>query len=239
MAKEYSTTNGSTALTWEISASGTHPYLYAQGEEREINIYFVKNLKKYKKKEFKLILNELEWLDEMTRQEALLKLDKMTSFIGYEEEVLNDETLDEFYKGLELNSDYFIENVLELNKFWTEYETSKLRETIGKYNWKTHNQKVIPVDEVSTYYNTDSNSIIIPLHKLDGMDFQNDRPIYMNYGAIGMFLGHTMTRGFDDKGAQIHSEGNLVDWWKKETKEKFNKKVKCMIDQYNNYGGKQ
>lgn len=61
----------------------------------------------------------------------------------------------------------------------------------------------------------------------------------MNYGAIGYVIGHEITHGFDDQGRQFDLIGNLVDWWHEDTKEKFLKKSKCIIDQYGNYTDKQ
>ena len=57
----------------------------------------------------------------------------------------------------------------------------------------------------------------------------------MNYGAIGLVIGHEITHGFDDQGRQFDKEGNLVDWWEPATKEKFIEKTRCIIEQYGNY----
>ena len=57
----------------------------------------------------------------------------------------------------------------------------------------------------------------------------------MNYGAIGQIIGHETTHGFDDQGRQFDKNGNLIDWWKQETKEKFLSKAQCIIQQYGNY----
>lgn len=62
--------------------------------------------------------------------------------------------------------------------------------------------------------------------------FTPDRPHYMNYGAIGQFIGHEITHGFDDQGRLFNLNGNLAEWWYDETKEKFLDKAKCIIDQY-------
>ena len=60
-------------------------------------------------------------------------------------------------------------------------------------------------------------------------------PSYLNFGAIGTFIGHEMTHGFDDQGCQFDLNGNLVDWWNKETKERYLHKAECIIGQYGNY----
>ena len=61
----------------------------------------------------------------------------------------------------------------------------------------------------------------------------------MNYGAIGFVMGHEITHGFDDQGSQYDKDGNLVEWWKQQTKEKFLKKAECIIKQYSNYTDKE
>lgn len=78
-----------------------------------------------------------------------------------------------------------------------------------------------------------------PAGILQGKFFSADRPRYMNYGAIGYVIGHEITHGFDDQGRQFDLIGNLVDWWHEDTKEKFLKKSKCIIDQYGNYTDQQ
>lgn len=67
------------------------------------------------------------------------------------------------------------------------------------------------------------------------MFFDNDRPKYLNYGGIGFVMGHEMTHGFDDQGRQFDKDGNLVDWWQKETEQQYLKKAECIIEQYGNY----
>ena len=62
--------------------------------------------------------------------------------------------------------------------------------------------------------------------------FDPDLPDYMNYGAIGSVIGHEITHGFDDEGRQFDKHGNLVDWWTKETLDRFHNGSKCFIDQY-------
>ena len=64
-------------------------------------------------------------------------------------------------------------------------------------------------------------------------------PNYLNYGGIGSIIGHEITHGFDDQGAQYDSTGSVVNWWKPETAENFRKKAQCIIWQYGNYTVKQ
>lgn len=82
-------------------------------------------------------------------------------------------------------------------------------------------------------------SVEFPAGILQGTFFSNDRPRYMNYGAIGFVIGHEITHGFDDQGRQFNKEGNLVDWWDPETKKRYLKRAECIIQQYGNYTVKE
>jgi len=70
---------------------------------------------------------------------------------------------------------------------------------------------------------------------LQGEVLSNDRPRYLNYGAIGFIIGHEITHGFDNQGSMYDGHGNVVDWWAKETKKQFLEKAMCIIKQYGNY----
>ena len=72
-----------------------------------------------------------------------------------------------------------------------------------------------------------------------GIFFHPNVPNYLNYGGIGSIIGHEITHGFDDQGAQYDSTGSVVNWWKPETAENFRKKAQCIIWQYGNYTVKQ
>jgi len=181
--------------------------------------------------EFKRMLDELDWMDDKTRERAHVKVDSMKSFIAYAEEILDNENLNEFYDGLEIKSDSFLDNMLSLRQFINKYYTKEYRIPVDRHSWKTHGGAAI----VNAFYSPNENSIQFPAGILDGVFFQADRPAYLNYGGIGMVVGHEITHGFDDQGSQKDGQGNLVDWWEKETKEKYNKKAKCIIDQYGNY----
>ena len=77
--------------------------------------------------------------------------------------------------------------------------------------------------------------IQFPAGILQGVFFNSERPKYMNYGAIGWVIGHEITHGFDDQGRQFDKDGNLLDWWQEETKQKYLARTKCIISQYANY----
>ncbi|KAI5708639.1 hypothetical protein M8J76_000107 [Diaphorina citri] len=177
------------------------------------------------------ILSTVDWMDEVTRQAALDKAKFMTPYIAYPEEFLINAKLEEFYSGLEVEPTNFLEAGLNLTRFGVNYVISQLREPVNKTDWKFHGDPA----EVNAFYALTQNSIELPAGILQGTFFSNDRPNYMNYGAIGFVIGHEITHGFDDEGRQYDKDGNLVDWWAESTKEKFLVKAKCIIEQYGNY----
>jgi membrane metallo-endopeptidase-like protein 1 len=183
------------------------------------------------REEFKLMLDDLDWMDDTTRARAHKKADQITPHIAYSKEILDDELIEEFYNGLILPKDSYLGNILILTQWISAYYAKEFRKPIDKQSWKTHGGAAI----VNAFYNPSENSINFPAGILDGVFFQEDRPLYMNYGAIGYVVGHEITHGFDDQGSQKDGEGNLVDWWEPETKERYLEKAQCIIDQYANY----
>jgi len=182
------------------------------------------------RKQFDIILDQVEWMDEKTRQNAKLKLKAMSSHIGYPPELLDMTKLEDLYDGLDLGDKYF-ENVLNMTIYGTNYAFKKLRKRVDKGDWVRYGRPAV----VNAFYSPLENSINFPAGILQGTFFSSERPHYMNYGAIGWVIGHEITHGFDDHGKQYDQDGNLVEWWLQETKDKYMSKAQCIISQYSNY----
>ncbi|KAG4071253.1 hypothetical protein HA402_003957 [Bradysia odoriphaga] len=185
--------------------------------------------------EFEKILQTVDWMDDVTRQAALEKLEKMATYIGYPDEIKNVTLLEEYYDGLEIDPEHYLESYLKLNVFATKKSFEKLRKPVNKTEWERHAQPA----QANAFYSSIENSIQFPAGILQGQFFSADRPKYMNYAAIGFVIGHEITHGFDDRGRQFDADGNLVEWWNEETITKFEQKAKCMIEQYGNYTDEQ
>ncbi|XP_043683237.1 neprilysin-2-like isoform X2 [Vespula pensylvanica] len=183
------------------------------------------------REEFTKILKKVDWMDEETKESALDKAASMSSHIAYPDELLDDKKLEKFYEKLELTEGNYLESILNLTLFGIEYSFSRLRKPVNKSDWITHGKPAI----VNAFYSSIENSIQFPAGILQGTFFNNDRPRYMNYGAIGFVIGHEITHGFDDQGRQFDKEGNLVDWWAPETKENYLERAECIVQQYRNY----
>ncbi|CAL1682614.1 unnamed protein product [Lasius platythorax] len=210
-----------------ISVGSMYVRKYFKEDAKKTALEMVEDIRE----EFTKILKKVEWMDEKTRANALEKAADMTSHIAYPDELLDNRKLDEFYEGLELNSSDYLGSILNLTIFGTNFSFGRLRKPVNKTEWITHGRPAI----VNAFYSSIENSIQFPAGILQGTFFSNDRPRYMNYGAIGFVIGHEITHGFDDQGRQFNKEGNLVDWWEPETKEHYLRRAECIIYQYGNY----
>ena len=183
------------------------------------------------RQQFGEILREVDWMDLDTKTRAIDKADSMVTHIGYPPELVDMDKLNELYAGLVLNVNDYFGNALRTTIYSTNYAFSKLRDKVDKMDWVRHGRPAV----VNAFYSPLENSIQFPAGILQGVFFNSERPKYMNYGAIGWVIGHEITHGFDDQGRQFDKEGNLVDWWQAETKEKYLSKTQCIVSQYSNY----
>jgi len=186
---------------------------------------------RYIRAQFDIILQNLDWMDEITRERAINKSKAITPHIAYPPELLEENKLTELYEGLEVSAGDLLENMRNLTVFGTNYSFKRLRERVNKKDWKNHGAAAV----VNAFYSPLENSIQFPAGILQGTFFDAERPKYLNFGGIGYVIGHEITHGFDDTGRQFDAVGDLRDWWEKETMDKFVKKTECIIYQYGNY----
>ncbi|XP_034115605.1 neprilysin-2-like [Drosophila albomicans] len=180
---------------------------------------------------FNEILDEVNWMDDMTRLEAKNKLHKMGTYIGYPDEILDNEKLTKYYEKLEIDPNNYLKSYIAFNKFQTNYIFNKLRLPVNKTDLADHAQTT----EVDASYSAEGNSIHFPAGILQGDYYNANRPKYMNFGAIGYFIGHEVTHGFDFEGRQFDEEGNMRDWWQPDTQKAYLQKAQCITEQYGNY----
>ncbi|KAH8310551.1 hypothetical protein KR044_001900, partial [Drosophila immigrans] len=180
---------------------------------------------------FNDILDEVNWMDDKTRQEAKKKLLSMANHIGYPDEILDNEELAKYYDKLEIHPDKFFESYLAIKMFDTNYSFNLLRLPVNKTDWVRHALS----SDLNAFYSVEENSIGLSAGILQGHYYNANRPNYMNFGAIGYLIGHELTHGFDDQGSQFDLEGNMRDWWQPDTKKAYLEKAQCIIHQYGNY----
>ncbi|KAI1715809.1 peptidase family m13 domain-containing protein [Ditylenchus destructor] len=174
------------------------------------------------------MLEEVDWMDDDTRDEALDKLDAMEIHMGYVDEVFDDERIEEIYEGYDLRAGMsYVEMIAMIDEWRAKYELEELAQEPPFY------QSAI-VDINAAYY-PDRNAIFAMMSILQGPYYTKSRPTVMNFAVIGAVLGHEITHGFDHQGSRHDVDGNLRDWWDPETKENFNEEKQCIVDQYSNY----
>ncbi|XP_045472072.1 neprilysin-2-like [Harmonia axyridis] len=216
----------SIASRLEVAAGALYVRKYFNKESKLDTEEIVKDVEE----QFTKTLTTIDWMDQETKKAALEKLKNMDKYIAYPDELMDDSKLEEFYKNLQLTSDNYIEIVLNISKFQTEKEMMLLSEPVVRSDWRTRSAVAV----VNAYYDTNANAIQVPAGILQGVFFNAKRPRYLNFGGIGYIIGHEFTHGFDDEGSQMDKDGNLKEWWKGTTKAAYEKKAKCIVNQYSN-----
>lgn len=178
---------------------------------------------------FRKILNATEWIDVPTRKLANEKVDAMSLKIGYPDFILSKKDLDEKYFDLKVDAAKYFENTLNVLQHLARTEQKKLGLPVNKQLWLT-----APA-VVNAYYSRNKNQIMFPAGILQPPFYHRHFPKSLNYGGIGVVIGHELTHGFDDKGKLFDKNGNLNKWWTDSSIRSFHEKSKCLIQQYNNY----
>lgn len=164
-------------------------------------------------------INGLEWMSDTTKAKAQEKLAAFTVKIGYPDKWRD-------YSGLEIKDDSYWANVRRSNIFDMAYQLADLDKPVDKSRWHMNPQTV------NAYYNPTTNEICFPAAILQPPFFNPDADDAVNYGAIGVVIGHEMTHGFDDQGRNYDKDGNLIDWWTAEDAVRFTERADKLVDQY-------
>jgi predicted metalloendopeptidase len=168
---------------------------------------------------YKESITNLDWMTPETKKEALAKLAKFTTKIGYPEKFRS-------YAGLEIKADDLVGNAERATKFEGEYQLSKLGKPVDRTLW------LMPPQEINAYYNPVQNEIVFPAAILQPPFFDPKADDAVNYGAIGSVIGHEIGHGFDDQGRHYDGDGKLRDWWTKADAEEFQKRATKLMAQY-------
>jgi len=191
---------------------------YFNEDSKKRVLILVNNLQK----SFENRINHLKWMSDSTKQKAKDKLYAITKKIGYPDKWKN-------YDNVHIISGRYFENVLSVNQNDYQVELAKLNKPVDRTEWHT------TPSTVTAYYNPPLNEIVFPAGILQYpyFDFAADDAI--NYGGIGMVIGHEMTHAFDDQGAQYDKDGNVKNWWTKEDYQKFREKTQQLSALYSTF----
>ena len=171
---------------------------------------------------FEAGLSDLSWMDDVTQQRAIDKKNTLVNKIGYPDEWKN-------YSALEVTADGHLQNAINATLFEHAEVIARASKATDRSLW------LMPPHMVNAYYHPLLNEMAFPAGILQPPFFDAERPSAMNYGAIGMVMGHELTHGFDDQGSQFDPEGKVRDWWAPEARERFEERTGCVADFYGKY----
>jgi putative endopeptidase len=174
------------------------------------------------KKAFETRINNLDWMSDSTKSKAKEKLTAFSEKIGYPDKWRD-------YANVEVKRDAYFENRLSAHKNDYNYSLAKVGQPVDRTEWLT------TPPTVTAYNNPPLNEIVFPAGILQSPYFDLHADDALNYGGIGMVIGHEITHSFDDQGAQYDKVGNVTDWWTKDDYEKFKARTQQVIDQYNQF----
>ncbi|NWS38280.1 NEP protein, partial [Probosciger aterrimus] len=175
-------------------------------------------------------LDELTWMDAETKTKAEQKARAIRERIGYPEEIVtDDDKLNSEYQELDYKEEEYFENIIQNLVFTQKKRLKKLREKVDKEEW------ISGAAVVNAFYSASRNQIVFPAGILQPPFFSASQPRSLNYGGIGMVIGHEITHGFDDNGRNFNENGDLVDWWTEESARNFKELSQCMVYQYGNF----
>ena len=164
-------------------------------------------------------IEALEWMSEQTKSKAQEKLGTFIVKVGYPDNWKD-------YTALEIKNDSYWANICRTNVFAHNDMMEDEGQPVDRTEWGMSPQTV------NAYYNPTTNEICFPAAILQPPFFNPDADDAVNYGGIGVVIGHEMTHGFDDQGRNYDKNGNLSAWWNEEDEEKFNERAQVLVEQY-------
>lgn len=189
---------------------------YFPEENKRHAAELVRNLRKALAKH----ISELEWMGADTKGKALEKLERLTVKIGYPDKWKD-------YSGIHVDKELpYMENVYRASVWYCRDNYSKMGKPVDKSEW------LMTPQAVNAYYSPVVNEICFPAAILQPPYFDVTAQDALNYGAIGVVIGHEMTHGFDDQGRRFDAQGNLKDWWTKEDETRFNALADKLVAQF-------
>jgi len=167
-------------------------------------------------------IESLDWMSPATKARAKEKLHLIANKVGYPDKWRD-------YSKLEIVRGDALGNNLRAAEFESRRQLAKIGKPVDRQEWLTS------TPTVNAFYNANMNDINFPAGVLQPAFFDTTQPDAVNYGHIGLFMGHEITHGFDDEGRQFDGHGNLDDWWTKEDAAKFTEKAQCIVDEYSRF----
>jgi putative endopeptidase len=167
-------------------------------------------------------VSKLAWMDDATRKAALEKLKALTNKIGFPDKWRD-------YSSIKITRDSYVGNVEAAIEFENRRQLAKIGKPLDRGEW------LMTPPTVNAYYEPSKNEMVFPAGILQPPFFNKKAVAAVNYGAIGMVMGHELTHGFDDEGRKFDAKGNLASWWTPVTNTEFEKRAQCVVDQFSGF----
>ena len=167
-------------------------------------------------------ITELSWMSPETKKQALEKLSRIDNKIGYPNKWRD-------YSALNVVRGDAMGNSLRANQFEFNRQLNKIGKPVDRNEWG------MTPPTVNAYYNPLENNVNFPAGILQPPFYDQKADDAVNFGSIGVVIGHELTHGFDDQGSQFDADGNLRNWWTANDKEQFDKLEQCFVDEYDSF----
>jgi putative endopeptidase len=167
-------------------------------------------------------IHNLSWMSDETKKQAKVKLDAIRNKIGYPD-VYRD------YSSVVIKPDDLIGNFARANAFEAKRDIAKIDKRLDRKEWG------MTPPTVNAYYSPPFNEIVFPAGILQPPFFDKTMDDGVNFGGIGLVIGHELTHGFDDQGRKYDPQGNLHDWWTEQDGKEFEKRASSVADEYSNF----
>ncbi len=167
-------------------------------------------------------IHGLSWMSDETKKQAKVKLEAIHNKIGYPE-MWRD------YGSVVIKPGDLLGNVERANAFEAKRQIVKIDKPLDRKEWG------MTPPTVNAYYSSSFNEIVFPAGILQPPFFDKAMDNAVNFGGIGLVIGHELTHGFDDQGRKFDPQGNLHDWWTEQDGKEFEKRASCIADEYSNF----
>ncbi len=167
-------------------------------------------------------IHELSWMSDETKKQAKVKLQAIRNKIGYPD-VWRD------YSSVTIKPGDLMGNIERASEFESKREIAKIEKPLDRKEWG------MTPPTVNAYYSSNYNEIVFPAGILQPPFFDPKMDDGVNFGGIGLVIGHELTHGFDDQGRKFDPQGNLHDWWTDQDGKEFEKRVSCVADEYSSF----
>ncbi|CAL2031974.1 unnamed protein product [Caenorhabditis brenneri] len=193
------------------------------------NLKLASDMIKETKKNFIEMIQETTWLHNETKKNAILKIEKMKTMVGYPEEFEKSGALDKTFEALNVSTvDSYYTIVRKIRRF----DVEQMMEYVAL---ETSLDPSVNIFSVNAFYNALENHLAILVPFLDDPLFDSTYPKYAKIAGTGNVLSHEMGHGFDTFGKYIDENGEGKDWWNSEESEEYTRREECLKDQYSNY----